>query len=127
MLILDRKTDDLAHNLITYIKNCIAKGPCICCGFTNAALDQHCNVLQEIGVIFLTDTSDMERAIAEEFCVSILQGSEFPPSFKRIALYFLRHKKAAPHARSKRIIAAFEEDLQNREIVQGAKKRLMQD
>ena len=127
MLIPDRKTDDFAHNLITYIKNCIAKGPCICCGFTNAALNQHCNVLHEIGVIFLTDANDMERAIAEEFCVSILQGSEFPPSFKRIALCFLRHKKASPHARSKRIIAAFENDLKNREIVQEAKKCLAQN
>lgn len=121
MLTLDRKTDDLARNLITYIKNCVAKGPCICCGFTNTVLDQHCNVLREIGVIFLTDESDMERAIAEEFFITILQGSEFPPSFKLTALYFLRHEKALPHARSKRVIVAFEEDPQNSEIARRAK------
>ena len=127
MLILKRRTDDLAHNLITYIRNCITKGPSICCNLAGTALNQQCNVLYEIGIIFLKDERVMERATAEEFLVYILHGSEFPTSFKFTALCFLKHEAALLNGRSKRVIAAFEAISQNKEIVQEVKKRLTQE
>jgi len=84
----------------------------------------NCKAMNELGITFLNTDNPEEREAIEKIFAGVLQDPNIDDCRKFVALAFLRRTNAIVTNNSKDIVAEFEEDPVNANVVTAVKERL---
>ncbi|HCC04875.1 TPA: hypothetical protein DEP58_01040 [Patescibacteria group bacterium] len=84
----------------------------------------NCRAMNELGIAFLSTDNPEEREVIEKTFVDVLQNPRFDDCMQFVALSFLKRTDAIVTDHTKDIIAEFEENPANVNVVTAVKERL---